>query len=259
MESLEILIVGNCKSSFLINQVQEQFSSKDFELLNMNKCFKVLFCPSYIHIPMCQALFRPPWLSLCGQNCSPYGEGSYTGEVTASQLKEFGVDWVIIGHSERRHLGSESNEMIANKIKSALESELGIILCIGENSVERTSGFTADVIERQIKDAAYLTCDWSKIVIAYEPVWSFETGATVSLEQIIEVKSLVFRQLEKIVKPIIPSKIRFIYGAIPSNPLEFLEKGIINGFLFSVNQESSTFIQTLLTLSQKIDFEHDSK
>ena len=258
MESSEILIVGNYKSSFLIYQLQEQLSFKDLELFNENKRLKVLVCPSFIHIPMCKALVRPPWLNLCGQNCSPYGEGPYTGEVTANQLKELGVDWVIIGHSERRHLGSESNELIMNKVKCALESGLEIILCIGENSDERSSGFTADVIEKQIKDVVYFLGDWSKVVIAYEPVWSFGTVTTVRPEQVIEVKALIFRLLEKLVNPGISSQIRFIYGAMPSNPLEFLEKGQLNGYLFSVDPESSGFVQTLLNFlpntESKADF-----
>ena len=117
------------------------------------------------------------------QNCSAQGNGAFTGEVSADILVDMGIQWVILGHSERRSLFGESNEVVAKKLKYALEKGLNVILCIGEKLDERENGTTNDVLKAQLDACRASVADWSKVVVAYEPVWAIGTGKTASPDQ----------------------------------------------------------------------------
>ncbi len=109
--------------------------------------------------------------------------GAFTGETSAEMLKDLGAQWTLTGHSERRFKG-ESDEVVAKKAAYALNKGLGVIACIGETKEERESGKTIEVVERQVAAYAAHIKDWSKVVIAYEPVWAIGTGLTASPEQV---------------------------------------------------------------------------
>ena len=106
-------------------------------------------------------------------------------------LKDFGLRWVILGHSERRHVFGESDEVVAKKVKVALENDLSVMACIGEKLEEREAGQTNAVNARQLNAIREQVTDWSKIVIAYEPVWAIGTGVTASPEQAQEAHDSV--------------------------------------------------------------------
>lgn len=115
--------------------------------------------------------------------------GAFTGEVNADQIKDFGLEWVILGHSERRKLYGESNDIVGNKVKLALEKGLKVIACVGEKLEEREANKTMEIIIAQLEaiKAKLADKDWKSIVIAYEPVWAIGTGKTASKEQAQEV------------------------------------------------------------------------
>lgn len=104
--------------------------------------------------------------------------GAYTGEVSAEQIKDFGINWAIIGHSERRVIFEETIDLVAKKIQRSQEQGLNAIVCVGEQNEQRLSGTTFKVLEEQLEGAKRSIKDWSKIVIAYEPVWAVGTGQT---------------------------------------------------------------------------------
>jgi triosephosphate isomerase len=110
-------------------------------------------------------------LEVAAQNVYDKPNGAYTGEISVSQLKESGINWTILGHSERRTILGETDEMVANKTKAAIDADLGVILCCGESLEEREAGTTVEVVTKQLKAVADKIQDWSKIVIAYEPIW----------------------------------------------------------------------------------------
>lgn len=139
--------------------------------------------PSMIHMGTAQQALAGSQVQLSGQNCSLYGNGAYTGETSAVMLKDFGLNWVILGHSERRHVFGESDLDVANKVKVALDNDLSVMACIGEKLDEREAGQTDAVNARQLNAIREQVEDWSKIVIAYEPVWAIGTGVTASPEQ----------------------------------------------------------------------------
>lgn len=148
------------------------------------------FAPSFPYIKHMKDITVGTGIYVGAQNMHPESKGAFTGEVSVSQLKDIGVDFVIIGHSERRHIFGESDELIGRKLKAALENGILPVLCIGETLEERKAGKTLQTIERQlgvlknIKEAEH-------IVIAYEPVWAIGTGVPAEKPQIKEAVDFV--------------------------------------------------------------------
>ena len=118
------------------------------------------------------------YVEVAAQNCSAHSFGAFTGEVAAEHLKDINVTWVIIGHSERRTHFGETNQIIAKKVESALKNGLKVIFCFGETLNEREANQTIEVVQRQLNAIKDVVHDWSKVVLAYEPVWAIGTGKT---------------------------------------------------------------------------------
>ena len=172
-------------------------------------------------------------VQLSAQNCSLYGNGAYTGETSAQMLKDFGLNWVILGHSERRHVFGESDQDVANKVKVALDNNLSVMACIGEKLDERESGQTDAVNARQLNAIREQVEDWSNIVIAYEPVWAIGTGVTASPEQAQEAHDSVRGWLRSNVSSEAAEKTRILYGGsvTEKNAADLITRPDIDGFL----------------------------
>lgn len=138
-------------------------------------------------------------IELAAQNMNENEKGAFTGEISASMLKELGVKLIIIGHSERRHIFGETDETIAKKVKAVLNNGFECILCVGETKEERESGNLEKVIERQVMSAlGQLSKDEMKrVIIAYEPVWAIGTGLTASKEDAESVHKYIRLLVEK--------------------------------------------------------------
>jgi triosephosphate isomerase len=110
-------------------------------------------------------------IEVAAQNVFDKPNGAFTGELSVEQLKESGITWTILGHSERRVILQEDDQFVASKTKAAIDGGLGVILCCGESLEQREAGKTIEVVTRQLKAVADKVKDWSKIVVAYEPIW----------------------------------------------------------------------------------------
>jgi triosephosphate isomerase len=110
-------------------------------------------------------------IQVAAQNVFDQPNGAFTGEISVEQLKESDIHWVIIGHSERRTLLGERDNFVASKTAKSVQGGLSVILCIGESLEEREAGKTIDIVTKQLAAVASVTKDWTKIVIAYEPIW----------------------------------------------------------------------------------------
>jgi triosephosphate isomerase len=133
-----------------------------------------------------------PHIQVSAQNCYIASSGAFTGEISPTQLADAKIPWVILGHSERRTLFGETDSIVADKTKAALAAGLSVILCVGETLQEREAGTTVAVVERQLAAVREKVSDWSKIVIAYEPVWAIGTGKVATCQQ---VSTLLLRAL----------------------------------------------------------------
>lgn len=153
----------------------------------------------FTHLSEIGKLVNGTSIELAAQNMNENEKGAFTGEISASMLKELGVKLVIIGHSERRHIFGETDETIAKKVKAVLDNGFECILCVGETKEERESGNLESVIERQVMSALkQLSKDEMKrVIIAYEPVWAIGTGLTASKEDAENVHKYIRSLVEK--------------------------------------------------------------
>ena len=144
------------------------------------KC-EVVVCVPAIDIPAVSEAIAGSNIKLGAQNVHFAEKGAYTGEISAAMLKEYGVEYVIIGHSERRQYFGETDETVNKRTLAALNAGLTPIVCIGETLAEREGGKTEEVLDKQITEGLKGIDDISKIVIAYEPVWAIGTGKTAKI------------------------------------------------------------------------------
>ncbi len=174
-------------------------------------------------------------IKIGAQNMHFEENGAYTGEISASMLNEIGVDYVIIGHSERRQYFNETDETVNKKIKKAFESGITPIFCVGETLEERESGKTKDIVKGQIeKGLKGLSKENAKeIVVAYEPIWAIGTGKTASSKDANEVISYIREILKDIFSEEVSEEVRIQYGGSvkPSNVEEIMNESDIDGAL----------------------------
>ena len=150
---------------------------------------EVVLCTPYTNLETALALTEGTNVKVGAENCHWAESGAFTGEISAPMLKELGVQYVIIGHSERRQYFGETDETVARRVRAALDSGLEVILCVGETLEQREADITGEIIAIQVKKAlAGVTAEELRhIIIAYEPVWAIGTGKTATADQAEEV------------------------------------------------------------------------
>lgn len=172
-------------------------------------------------------------IGVAAQNCYKCEKGAFTGDISPAMIKDCGCEWVILGHSERRHVFGESDQLVGEKVAHALASGMKLIPCIGEKIDEREAGKTEEVCFRQLKAIADNVSDWSRVVIAYEPVWAIGTGKVASPEQAQEIHVALRKWLTDNVSADVAKSCRILYGGSVSaaNCKELGGKPDIDGFL----------------------------
>ncbi|KAH8510601.1 hypothetical protein H0E87_008227 [Populus deltoides] len=171
----------------------------------------VVVAPPFIYIDQVKSSLTDR-IEISAQNSWVSKGGAFTGEISVEQLKDIGCKWVILGHSERRHVIGEDDQFIGKKAAYALSQGVGVIACIGELLEEREAGKTFDVCYQQLKAYADAVPSWDNIVIAYEPVWAIGTGVVATPAQAQEVHVAVRGWLKNNVSAEVASKTRIIYG-----------------------------------------------
>lgn len=172
----------------------------------------VAVCVPAIDVPAAAEALKGSNVALGAQNVHFAQKGAFTGEISADMLKEYGVKYVIIGHSERRQYFGETDETVNKRTLAALEAGLIPIVCIGESLEERESGKTEKVLDQQIEVGMKGIDDISKIVIAYEPVWAIGTGKTATAEQANETIGYIRKKLGEVFCPKCAENVRIQYG-----------------------------------------------
>ncbi len=177
-----------------------------------NACCDVVVCVPAIDITAVAEVIKGTNIELGAQNVHFAAKGAYTGEISAEMLKEYGVKYVIIGHSERRQYFGETDETVNKRTLAALEAGLIPIVCIGESLEERETGKTETVLDRQIETGLKGIDDISKVVIAYEPIWAIGTGKTATSEQANETIAYIRKKCGETFCPKCAEKVRIQYG-----------------------------------------------
>ena len=172
----------------------------------------VVVCVPAIDIPAVGEALKGTKIALGAQNVHFAEKGAYTGEISASMLKEYGVQYVIIGHSERRQYFGETDETVNKRTLAALAAGLTPIVCIGESLEERETGKTESVLAKQIEEGFKGIEDIKKIVVAYEPIWAIGTGRTATAEQANETIGFIRKTCAEVFCPKCAEKVRIQYG-----------------------------------------------
>ncbi len=172
----------------------------------------VVVCVPAIDIPAVSEALKGTNIMLGAENVHFAEKGAYTGEISAAMLKEYGVKYVIIGHSERRQYFGETDETVNKRTLTALKAGLTPIVCVGETLEERETGKTEEVLYRQIKEGLNGVEDITALVVAYEPVWAIGTGKTATAAQANETIGFIRKTLDELFCEKCAAKVRIQYG-----------------------------------------------
>ena len=193
---------------------------------------QVALCVPSIYLAQSQGLTVGSGIDVGAQDVSQHASGAFTGEISASMLKEFGVRYCIVGHSERRQYHFESDVLVAEKARSALASGITPIVCVGETLAERETGKTEEVVKRHLAAVIHANGHCiSEIVVAYEPVWAIGTGKTASTEQAQQVHAVLRAQLKAATPH--ADRVQILYGGSmnAANAAQLLAQPDIDGGL----------------------------
>lgn len=203
------------------------------------------------YLAQVQALVQGSALALAAQDVSQHAAGAYTGEVSAAMLREFGVRYVLVGHSERRQFHGETDADVAVKAQRALANGITPIVCVGETLAEREAGQTEAVVKRQLAAVIHLNGHCiSEVVVAYEPVWAIGTGKTASPEQAQQVHAVLRAQLAAASDK--AEHIRLLYGGSmnAANAAQLLAQPDIDGGLVGGASLKAADFQAILAAAQ---------
>ncbi|MCH7972389.1 MAG: triose-phosphate isomerase [Bacteroidetes bacterium] len=229
------IIAGNWKMHNNLSESQNLVTKLVNELNNQNINREVIICPPFTSLTEVSNLLDGTKIELGAQNMHFEDKGAFTGEISADMLKSVGCKYVILGHSERRTIFGESDEIINKKIKQVLNAGLIPIFCMGETLEQREDGITNDVIKNQVSEGIKELSeeDVNKIIIAYEPIWAIGTGKTATPEQAQEVHKYIRSLLRENFSENTSQNIPILYGGSvkPNNAEDILAKEDIDGAL----------------------------
>ncbi|MBN3581208.1 triose-phosphate isomerase [Algoriphagus aestuarii] len=231
------IVAGNWK----MNMTFEEGQILTSEIVNMYKDENIkdvlaILNPPFPHLfPVKKLVGDVAGVSVGAQNCSEKESGAYTGEISAKILASFGVEYVIIGHSERREYFNEDNDLLAEKVKIALTNGLKPIFCCGESLDIRTAGTHEPNVKFQLTQSLFDLSpeDFSKVIIAYEPIWAIGTGKTATADQAQEMHAALRRHIASKFGKEIAENTSILYGGScnPKNAQEIFSKPDVDGGL----------------------------
>lgn len=251
----QYLIAGNWKMNLgpvkgveLVKNLKEELGQRPFDT-------EILICPPFLAFGTAKKEAEGTAINVGAQNLHFESDGAYTGEISSTMLQEAGCQYVIIGHSERREYFGETDEIIAKKVKKAIESGLKPIFCVGEKLSDRKAGNQETVVMEQIRSVIqHLTEeDADKLTIAYEPVWAIGTGETATPEQAQEMHQFIRNLLTEFWSTQRLASIRILYGGSmkPGNARELLQQPDVDGGLIGgASLDASAFAAIVDTAEQ---------
>jgi len=210
----------------------------------------IVVCPPFTALAGVHALIQGSQIGLGAQDMHYETEGAFTGEVSGIMIKDLGCRYVILGHSERRALCKESDELVNMKLRTAIKFNLVPIVCVGETLEEREAGRASEVVQKQFLGslANMSTDEMSKVVIAYEPVWAIGTGKTASPEQAQEMHAVIRKLLIEQFGEDVAASTRILYGGSvkPDNIAELIsQKDIDGGLVGGASLKAEPFTQII--------------
>ncbi|WP_313374177.1 triose-phosphate isomerase [Chishuiella sp.] len=191
------IVAGNWKMNLNYEEAIQLGTNLNAWIADNQPTAEVIIAPSFIYLQTLLEAVDEQYLKIASQDISAHAKGAYTGDVSAEQLDSIGLDFAIVGHSERRDYQGESDTIIAEKLKQAFKHQINPIFCVGEKLEEREAGDHFSVVKTQVLNALTYQDkeDLSRLIIAYEPVWAIGTGKTATPEQAQEIHAFIRKVL----------------------------------------------------------------
>ncbi|XP_057978987.1 triosephosphate isomerase, cytosolic isoform X2 [Malania oleifera] len=248
----KFFVGGNWKCNGTSEEVKKIVSTLNAAEVPPEDTVEVVVSPPFVFLAVVKSMLRPDF-QVAAQNCWVKKGGAFTGEISAEMLVDLNIPWVILGHSERRSLLNESNELVGDKVAYALSKGLKVIACIGETLEQRESGSTMDVVAAQTKAIADRVSDWTRVVLAYEPVWAIGTGKVATPAQAQEVHSELRKWLHTNTSTHVAETTRIIYGGSVNggNCKELAGQPDVDGFLVGGASLKPEFIDIIKSATVK--------
>ncbi len=222
-----IMIAGNWKMN-LIDNIKPVIEN------NQSRQCEILVCPPFTHIQRFSQILEGSGILLGAQNMCSEDKGAFTGEISHSFLAEFNVSYVIAGHSERRHVFNETNELINLKVRKGIDKDFNVILCVGEKEEERDLNKHKSVVANQLEIGLMgIENKFENIIIAYEPVWAIGTGKTATPQDAEDMHAFIREKIAEIAGRDKAAAMRILYGGSvkPDNVRDLLRRDNIDGAL----------------------------
>jgi len=240
------IVAGNWKMNNDSSQTKKLIN--DLKSSKMPDDVRIMVAPSFTQLSQCKNLLSSTNISVVAQNMNANNSGAFTGEISASMLKGIEVNIVIIGHSERRSIFNETDEILKEKVKSALSADMEVIFCFGEELKERKNNDYFKIVNNQLRNVLFdlpESC-WKNIILAYEPVWAIGTGETATANQAQEMHLYVRKLIRDNYSEATSENISILYGGSvkPSNAKEiFSGKDVDGGLIGGASLNANDFIE----------------
>ena len=240
------IVAGNWKMNNDYSQTKKLIN--DLKSFKIPDDVRIMVAPSFTQLSQCKNLLSSTNISVVAQNMNAHNSGAFTGEISASMLKGIEVNTVIIGHSERRSIFNETDEILKEKVKSALSADMEVIFCFGEELKERKNNDYFKIVNNQLRNVLFDLAEsyWKNIILAYEPVWAIGTGETATANQAQEMHSYVRNLIRDNYSEATSENISILYGGSvkPSNAKEiFSGKDVDGGLIGGASLNANDFIE----------------
>ena len=247
------IVAGNWKLHKNSDETRETIAALKAEIGSGEQPADILVCPPFTSLPAAVEAARGSSIAIGAQNVFWESGGAYTGEVSSEMLESLGVTHVVIGHSERRWVFDETDDMINRKLRKVLEGSLVPIVCVGERLEDRESGRTEEFVAGQVREALRGVPEGAldRVVVAYEPVWAIGTGRTATPEQADEVHHLIRELIRATFGDCVADGVRVLYGGSvkPDNAGEIMARNDVDGVLVGgASLEAGSFARILKAL-----------
>jgi len=227
------IVAGNWKMNNDLKATQ--LLIEDLKGLTLASDVSVMVAPTFVNLTAALDAAATKPIEVIAQNMHFADSGAYTGEISADMLSAVGIKTVILGHSERRSYFGETDEILAKKVKQAIDKGLQVMFCFGEELADRKSDNHFNVVEGQLKNALFdlPAAAWSQIILAYEPVWAIGTGETASADQAQEMHDFIRKTIAIAYNDAIAQEVSILYGGSvkPANAVEIFSKPDVDGGL----------------------------
>jgi len=227
------IVAGNWKMNKTYNEMETLLAELSAKVPDTEA--EIMVSPSFVNLPRAFKMLESSVVEPIAQNMHFAESGAYTGEVSADMLLGIGIETVILGHSERRSIFGETDELLAKKVIAALEKKLRVVFCFGEELEDRKSENHFNIVADQLTKGLFNLKPeaWSDIVLAYEPVWAIGTGETASPEQAQEMHAFIRKTISNEYDGAIAENVTILYGGSvkPGNATEIFSKPDVDGGL----------------------------